>query len=196
MALLSSSFYDRDTLTVARDLIGCEIQVDQVRIRITEVEAYCFPGDTANHARFGRTARNAPMWGPPGYAYIYLCYGMHRMLNLVTEAEGRPAAVLIRGAEPVEGLAEIQKRRGNLKGPSLLNGPGKVGAALGLSISQSGSRLDGEIQVFAKQQNYRLVAGPRIGIDYASEVDREAPWRIAMAGSRWVGKRNLLSENA
>lgn len=192
MQPLPPSFYLRDALEVARDLIGCEVQVGSVRLRLTEVEAYRFPGDTANHARFGRTPRNAPMWGPPGHAYIYLCYGLHRMLNLVTGPAGEAAAVLIRGAEPVEGLEEIRERRGGIEGPALLDGPGKVGAALALELRQSGTPLDQEIQVFGRQRDYPLLAGPRIGIDYAEPEHREAPWRIAMAGSRYVGKQKLL----
>ena len=90
---LKASFFDRDTRAVARDLLGCVLVVGQVHLRIVETEAY-IPGDSANHSYRGQTPRNAPMWGPPGHLYVYLCYGIHRLLNLVTEAEGRPAAVL------------------------------------------------------------------------------------------------------
>ena len=99
MEPLPPSFYDRDALDVAADVIGCELEVGPVRLRITEVEAYRFPGDTDNHARMGRTDRNWPMWGPPGHAYVYLCYGLHHLLNFVTGPEGHAAAVLIRGEQ-------------------------------------------------------------------------------------------------
>lgn len=191
---LPPGFYDRDALDVAYDLIGCEVTHAGVRVRITEVEAYRYPGDTANHARAGYTPRNAPMWGPPGHAYIYLCYGLHRMLNLVTGPQGHPAAVLIRGAEPVEGLDLIRARRGGLDGPALMNGPGKVGAALGLTTALSGTRLDGPIVVFPRAKTPDLVTGPRIGIGYASPEDQAASWRVADRGSRWVGQRRVLRE--
>lgn len=190
--MLPPSFYNRDALDVAVDLIGAEIACHGVRVRITEVEAYRFPDDTANHARFGRTARNAPMWGPPGHAYVYLCYGIHPMLNLVTGPEGHAAAVLIRGAEPVQGLETIRARRGGRDGPALLDGPGKVGAALALSVSLSGGILGDPIEVHAQAVPVDLLAGPRIGIGYASPADQSAPWRIAMADSPWVGHRKGL----
>jgi DNA-3-methyladenine glycosylase len=86
--LLSRQFYARDALDVARDLLGQEFWQGAVGLRITEVEAYRYPDDSANHCRRGLTARNAPMWGPPGHAYVYLCYGLHQMLNLVTNRDG------------------------------------------------------------------------------------------------------------
>jgi DNA-3-methyladenine glycosylase len=189
---LPPAFYDRDALDVAYDLVGCTITHGPVTVRISEVEAYRFPGDTANHARMGRTRRNAPMWGPPGHAYVYLCYGLHQMLNLVTGPEGHAAAVLIRGAEPIEGLALIRTRRGGLDGPALMDGPGKVGAALGLTSALSGTPLDGPIVVEARGAAPDLVVGPRIGIGYADPADQAAPWRVALAGSRWVGRRAAL----
>src|SRR3954453_1323710 len=110
-AFLPQSFYARDALDVAETLLGKLLQRGEVVLRITEVEAYRHPNDTANHCRMGRTPRNAPMWGPPGHAYVYLCYGIHRMLNLVTNDEGEGAAVLIRSCEPVAGLATVAERR-------------------------------------------------------------------------------------
>jgi DNA-3-methyladenine glycosylase len=193
MRPLPPSFYDRDALDVAMDVIGCELEVGPVRVRITEVEAYRFPGDTANHARMGKTPRNTPMWGPPGHAYVYLCYGLHPMLNFVTGPEGHAAAVLIRGAEPVDGVEHVRARRNGIDGPAMLDGPGKLGQGLALTTAMSGSPLDGAIRVFARREAYPLLVGPRIGIDYASPEDRAAPWRIAMAGSRWVGQRKKLA---
>lgn len=130
--LLPRHFYARDALDVARDLLGQEIWHDEVGLRITEVEAYRHPDDSASHCRAGLTARNAFMWGPPGRAYVYLCYGMHQMLNLVTNRDGEGAAVLIRSCEPIAGHRTIRRRRGGKDGPVLLTGPGKVGQALGL----------------------------------------------------------------
>lgn len=193
MRPLPPDFYDRDALDVAADLLGCEVEVGDVRLRIAEVEAYRWPDDTANHARMGLTPRNRPMWGPPGHAYVYLCYGLHHMLNFVTGPPGEAAAVLIRGAEPVAGLDTIRARRNGLEGPTLLDGPGKVGAALGLGVHHSGTPLDGEIRVYGRAAAPAIEHGPRVGIDYALPAHREAPWRLALAGSRWVGHRKTLA---
>jgi DNA-3-methyladenine glycosylase len=196
--VLPQSYYARDALVVARELLGCHLRHDAVVLRITEVEAYRYPDDTANHCRMGRTQRNAPMWGPPGHAYVYLCYGMHQMLNLVTNAEGEGAAVLIRACEPVSGHEVVRQRRGGLAGPmkpSLLTGPGKVGAALGIDTSWSGHALyrRGGLTVEEGTPPATVIAGPRIGIDYASEEHQRAPWRLACGDSRWVSARKLLS---
>ncbi len=192
--LLPRSFYARDALDVARDVLGALIVRDGVVLRITEVEAYRWPGDTACHARHGKTERNAALWGPPGTAYVYLCYGLHHMLNLVTGEEGEAQAVLVRACEPVSGLATIRRRRGGLDGPALLTGPGKVGAALGLDLSFCGRRLHerGPLVVRRGEPPTQVVAGPRVGIAYARRADREAPWRFAAAGTHWVSRRNGL----
>jgi DNA-3-methyladenine glycosylase len=193
--LLPESFYARDALTVARELVGKELRHGRVRLRITEVEAYRFPGDTANHARFGRTPRNAPMWGPPGRAYVYLCYGIHWMLNLVTNDDGEAAAVLVRAAEPVAGLEQVRARRRMTRdGPVLLTGPGKVGQALGLDGSFNDHVLyrRGGLEVRAGEPPPGLLAGPRVGIEYAEPRDRRAPWRVAAAGTRWVSRPSGL----
>lgn len=190
---LPPEFYDRDALEVARDLVGATVTHGGVTLRLTELEAYRFPGDTANHARMGRTPRNAPMWGPPGHAYVYLCYGLHQMLNLVTGPEGHAAAVLVRAAEVVEGEALVRARRGGKVGPAATAGPGRVGAALGLTTALSGSRLDGPIVVEAAPGPAPLLVGPRVGIDYAAEADRRAPWRVALAGSPFVTARRTLA---
>lgn len=196
------SFYARECLEVAVALLGKLLVHGPVTLRITEVEAYRFPGDTANHCRFGKTARNAPMWGPPGHAYVYLCYGMHSLLNLVTDSSGRGAAVLIRACEPVAGLSEIEARRGAGKGgkakrgPELLAGPGKVAAALALDVSFSGQRLDQRsgLHVLDQPPVEQFLVGPRVGVDYAEPEHRAAPWRIAVPETRWVSQRaSLLS---
>ncbi|MES2504750.1 MAG: DNA-3-methyladenine glycosylase [Myxococcota bacterium] len=193
--LLPQSFYARDALHVARDLIGKLIQHEDITLRITETEAYRHPGDTANHCRFGKTKRNAVMFGPPGYAYVYLCYGLHNMLNFVTNQEEEGAAVLIRSCEPVEGMPTILKRRKNIKGPALLTGPGKVAAASGLTTANTYDCLfePGGLMVLDAPSVSNVLAGPRVGIEYASESDRLAPWRFALADSPWVSRRSQLS---
>lgn len=192
--LLPRTFYARECLSVALDLVGQLLCRDSVVLRITEVEAYRHPSDTASHCRMGRTERNAPMWGPPGRAYVYLCYGIHQMLNVVTDAEGQGAAVLIRGCEPVHGQAIVRERRGGLSGPALLTGPGKVGAALALDTSWSHHPLHrrGGLELRAGEAPPALLAGPRVGVDFASEQHRAAPWRIALADSPWVSHRRTL----
>ncbi len=163
-------------------------------MRITEVEAYRWPGDTASHGRHGRTERNAALWGPPGTVYIYLCYGVHHLLNLVTGADGEAAAVLVRACEPLAGLVTIRRRRGGRSGPVLLNGPGKVGAALGLDLGWNGHAVysPGGLEVHAGTPPNGVLRGPRIGVDYARTADRAAPWRLAVGESAWVGYRSRL----
>ena len=208
MQPLSTSFFDRDALEVAYDLVGCVVVHGEVAVRLTEVEAYRFTGagpatgggdaagDTANHARMGRTVRNAPMWGPPGHLYVYLCYGMHPMLNLVTGQAGQAAAVLLRAAEPIRGLEHIRARRAGRSprpdGSWLLDGPGKLARALGLTVAASGEPLGPTVTVLERASAPPLAVGPRIGIDYAAIEDRAAPWRIADADSAWVSHRRAL----
>ncbi|MFW5924624.1 MAG: DNA-3-methyladenine glycosylase [Myxococcota bacterium] len=192
--LLPQAFYARDAIEVARDLVGKELRRGPVRLRITEVEAYRSPDDTACHARMGRTARNDPMWGPPGRAYVYLCYGIHWMLNLVTGEDGEAAAVLIRACAPVAGLGTIRERRGGKEGPALLTGPGKVAQALGLDRSHNHHPLyrRGELEVREGPAPARILAGPRVGIDYAAPEHRDAPWRFAAGDTPWVSRPAAL----
>ena len=180
---------------MARDLLGRHLVLGAITLRITEVEAYRWPGDTASHCRMGPTPRNAPMWGPPGRAYVYLCYGLHNMLNVVTNPEGEGAAVLVRACEPVRGHDLVQARRGGKTGPVLLTGPGKVGAALALNTSWSHHPLheEGGLELREGTRAPNAIAGPRVGIDYAQPADRDAPWRLAVAGSAWVSHRRYLT---
>jgi DNA-3-methyladenine glycosylase len=159
---------------VARDLVGAVIARGPVRLRITEVEAYR-GDDSACHAFRGRTPRNAPLWGPPGHAYVYLCYGLHHLLNFVTEAEGTAGAVLVRGGIVEAGHDVVRARRG---GRLDCDGPGKVGQALALDVSWSGAPLGGELRVLAGAPVAAPRATRRIGIDYALPADRERQWRF------------------
>jgi DNA-3-methyladenine glycosylase len=192
--LLPVDFYARDALAVARDLLGMQLCRGGVLLRITEVEAYRWPDDSANHGRHGRTARNDALWGPPGLAYVYRCYGVHNLLNLVTGSDGEAAAVLIRACEPMRGLATIRRRRNGLEGPTLLNGPGKVGAALGLDTGWSRHRLyeAGGLEARFGESPAGILAGPRVGVAYARPEHRRAPWRLAAANTAWVGHRRGL----
>ena len=179
----------------ARSLLGQHLAHGGVLLRITEVEAYGGPGDTASHARHGRTARNAPMWGPPGRAYLYFCYGMHWMLNVVTGPEGEASAVLIRGAEVVAGLEAVLARRGTAKAtPLLCAGPGKVVQALGLGKAFDGHDLlaAGGLELRSGELPDHIPAGPRLGIGFATPEDQARPWRFADGGSRAVLQRKAL----
>jgi DNA-3-methyladenine glycosylase len=172
-------------------------------LRITEVEAYVGPEDTAAHARHGRTERNRPMGGPGGHAYVYLCYGIHQMLNVVVGPDGLAAAALVRACEPIAGHATLWRRRGVAKagggdarrGPTLLTGPGKVAQALGIDTHFSGRALfrGGGLELGDGEPPPFVLAGPRIGIDYASAADRDRPWRFASGGSAWVSFRERLA---
>jgi DNA-3-methyladenine glycosylase len=188
--LVPRSFYDRDALDVARDVVGKHLVHGPVVLRITEVEAYRWPDDTAGHCRFGPTARTAPLFGPPGHAYVYLCYGIHWMLNLVCGPPGDGSAVLIRSCEPVGGLEVIEARRGGKSGPVLLTGPGKVAQALAVDKRHNHEAFfeAGGLELREGGPPIGLLAGPRVGIDFAAPKDRDAPWRLAMAGSLWVSE--------
>ena len=179
------NFYQPDTLKVARALIGKKLvrQIGKLQLSgiITETEAYCGEEDSACHAHRGQTRRNSVMFGPPGYAYVYFTYGMHYLLNIVTEAEGRPCAILIRAISPVEGLKEMEARR-KRKGHELTNGPAKLCQALGIDKSFNGWDLTTGTELWV--EDYKTIpaklitATPRIGIDYAEEEHRQALWRF------------------
>jgi DNA-3-methyladenine glycosylase len=177
--------------------------------RIVEVEAYLGTDDQASHARMGRTARNEPMFGDPGRAYVYLVYGMHHCLNVVTEAPGRPAAVLIRAVEPVEGSERMREARlANLatRGPTpeamdrararlalgpdtrLAAGPGLVGACFSVDRSHSGLDLCDpasplRLELPAVLTEMEIEATPRVGVAYAGEPWASRPWRLLDAAS-------------
>jgi len=171
-----------------------ELRKDSVRLRITEVEAYRWPNDSANHGCAGLTQRNEAMWGPPGHAYVYLCYGLHNLLNVVTQTEGEPAAVLIRSAEPIAGIEEVLSRRKKSLGPHLLNGPGKLGQALAIDRTWSKHALyePGGLELHTGASPVRILHGPRVGIDFAQPEHRDALWRFACADTPWISKKSTL----
>lgn len=185
MNILERAFYARPTITVARELLGKKLvrQTDGRTLSgvIVETEAYCGSADSACHAHRGKTPRNAVMFGKPGVAYVYFTYGMHYMLNLVTEEEGNPCAVLVRALLPVSGLDEMQARR-KKHGKELANGPAKLCQALAIDKSLNGRDLTlGEglwVENYQRVAARNIVSTPRIGIDYAREKDRKAPWRF------------------
>ncbi|MBC5766466.1 DNA-3-methyladenine glycosylase [Ramlibacter albus] len=174
-----------DSPTVARELIGAILLVDGIGGRIVETEAYD-RADPASHTFNGPTPRNQAMFGPPGRAYVYRSYGIHWCLNFVCREEGHGAGVLIRAIEPLEGLKEMRRRR-SLDDPKLLcAGPGRVGEALGIVLDMNGLRLDRKpFKVLARDRDYDIVTGPRIGISKAMELH----WRFGLAGSPFLSRR-------
>jgi DNA-3-methyladenine glycosylase len=177
--------FDAPSDAVARALIGATLLVDGVGGVIVETEAYD-QSDPASHTFMGPTARNAAMFGPPGHAYVYRSYGIHWCLNFTCRQAGHGAGVLIRAIEPRAGLDAMALRRGGIADPRLLcSGPGRVGQALGITLSHYGLPLDRPpFFVAAPDEPVEVVAGPRIGISKA--VD--APWRFGLAGSRFLSK--------
>jgi DNA-3-methyladenine glycosylase len=159
--ILPRRFYARDTALVARELLGKVLEHGGCAGKITETEAYYGLGDPASHAHNGPTPRSAMMWGKPGTAYVYFCYGSHWLLNIVTEREGKPGAVLIRAIEPVNGIAAMRRRR---KGGDC-NGPGKVTQALAITGRHNGGDVvNGPIRVLDAPKARNVGAGGRIGI--------------------------------
>jgi DNA-3-methyladenine glycosylase len=181
---LTKSFFNRSVHDVAPDLIGATLLVDGVGGRIVEVEAYHHT-DPAAHSYRGPTPRNAVMFGPPGYLYVYRSYGIHWCMNFVCEAQGSASAVLIRAIEPQEGLALMRRRRGIKDLHLLCSGPGRVCEALRITAAHNGLALDtAPFALFARPEPVEVVAGVRIGITKAAEK----PWRYGEKGSRFLSK--------
>ncbi len=206
--VLPRDFYDRPTLDVARDLLGKVL----VRVRrgvltsgvIVEVEAYIGRSDPACHAAVGRTSRNEPMYGAPGHAYVYLNYGIHCLANVVTEADGSPAAVLLRALDPVEGIEVMRRRRARpMKGRrvpdgrlglvrhELCRGPGNLTMAMGITLAENRADLTRD-RLFIEDRGLSEVPvawSRRIGI----RLGTEHPWRAYVAGHPAVSKHPSAS---
>ena len=202
MKKLPLSFYLRDdVVAIARELLGKVLVTafggEVTSGRIVETEAYAGEGDKASHASKGRTERTEVMFGGGGRAYVYLCYGIHQMFNIVTAGEGVPHAILIRAVEPMEGKDLMLQRTGK-KGwdNSLTSGPGKVGKAFGFHTSQCGLSLTGD-ELYIADDGFvvgeeDIVASPRIGVDYAGE---HAAWhyRFYLKDTLFVsGRKNKV----
>jgi DNA-3-methyladenine glycosylase len=186
--ILRRDFYNLPTLTVARELLGARLVriLDGVRLAgtITEAEAYIGQTDLGCHAKAGRTRRTAVMYGPPGRAYVYFTYGMHWMLNAVTEREGFPAAVLLRAILPVEGADVIAVRR---DGRDTL-GPAKLTRALGIDGALNGADLTTRraglwIEAGEEVPDSDVITGPRVGLEGVPEPWRSMPWRFRITTS-------------
>jgi DNA-3-methyladenine glycosylase len=181
---LTKRFFSRSVHEVAPDLIGATILVNGVGGRLVEVEAYHHT-DPAAHSFRGQTERNAVMFGPPGYVYVYRSYGIHWCLNFVCEPKGSASAVLIRAIQPTAGVATMRRRRGVADERLLCSGPGRLCQALGITRAHNGLPLDQPpFELFARQSEVEVVAGPRIGLTKAVEL----PWRYGEKGSRFLSK--------
>jgi DNA-3-methyladenine glycosylase len=183
-ARLRRSFFARSVHEVAPELIGASLLVNGVGGRIVEVEAYHHT-DPAAHSYGGQTPRNAVMFGPPGFSYVYRSYGIHWCLNFVCEADGSASAVLIRALEPAAGITAMRRRRGLTDERMLCSGPGKLGQALAITRAQNGLALDKPpFELRARLDDPEIVTGPRIGITKAADV----PWRYGLKGSRFLSR--------
>jgi DNA-3-methyladenine glycosylase len=181
---LRRPFFARDVHAVARDLIGATLLFKGVGGRIVEVEAYHHT-EPAAHSYNGQTPRNAVMFGPPGFAYVYRSYGIHWCVNFVCEAEGSASAVLIRAIEPTDGIAAMRRRRGFKDERLLCSGPGRICAALGITGAHNGLALDTPpFALMPREDEVTIMVGPRIGITKAADL----PWRYGLKGSRFLSK--------
>lgn len=184
---LPRKFYDRPTLTVARQLIGARLvrilKGEKLVGLITETEGYIGETDLGCHAKAGRTPRTAVMYGEPGHAYVYFTYGNHWMLNVVTEREGFPAAVLIRAIQPIEGAEIMSARRGGRD----TFGPGKLCQAMGITKSENGIDLTEStnglwIEAGLQVPDSLVTKSPRVGLNSVPEPWKSKPWRFLVKG--------------
>lgn len=195
--ILPPAFYERDTVAVARDLLGCYLvhleEEGRTVGRIVEDEAY-IRGDRAAHSYTGRTERNRVLFGPPGHLYVFFIYGMHYCANAVTGAEGMGEAVLIRALEPIEGIGLMQKRRKTEKITALCSGPGKLTSAMHITLEHNDFPLtDSPIQVWSgdslpgrkKIADEDIICTHRIGISKS----RELPLRFYIKDNQFISRR-------
>ena len=189
---LERTFFSRPTGLVAADLLGCTLvhisSEGPVGGLIVETEAYIGEEDQACHARAGRTPRTAVMYGPPGHAYVYFSYGVHWMFNVVTEAEGMPAAVLVRAIRPTMGIDIIRRRRGNQPEKHWTDGPGKLCRALGIDKAHDGLDLcAAEAPLLIAQRNpaceVSVTNTARVGLNKVAEPWKSIPWRFLLNSS-------------
>jgi DNA-3-methyladenine glycosylase len=184
MPRLRKSFFNRSVHAVAPELIGAKLLFNGVGGLIVELEAYHHT-EPAAHSYNGETERNAVMFGPAGYAYVYRSYGIHWCLNFVCEGTGSAAAVLIRALEPTDGLAAMQRRRKTDDPRLLCSGPGRLTEALGITRAHNALALDvPPFEVWARKGEVEIASGLRIGITKAVEL----PWRYGLKGSRFLSK--------
>ena len=190
---LPRSFYEQPTVDVAKQLLGKYLvrnHPEGMTVgRIVETEAYIGPHDLACHASHGRTPRTEVMFGAAGHAYVYFVYGVHYMLNLVTEEFDHPAAVLIRALEPIEGIELMEARRGTEKRRALCSGPGKLCQAFAIDRSLNAADLCGDVIHVEDigEPIPKFLAKPRIGVDYAGKW-KAKPFRFLVRGNEFISR--------
>lgn len=201
---LTSGFYNRpDVLTIARELLGKIIVTrfdgELTTARIVETEAYAGVTDRASHSYSGRrTARTEVMYREAGTAYVYLCYGIHQLFNIVTDEIDIPHAILIRGAEPITGIPVMLRRTGKKVADfTLTKGPGNVSKALGITLAHTGDPLLGD-DFYVASDGFvpaaeDIIATPRIGVDYAGE-DALLPYRFIVRNNKYVSGKTLQNQ--
>lgn len=201
MGRLDRVFFSRYTPYVARDLLGCvlvrRLGAKRLAGRIVEVEAYRGAEDPASHAFRGVTGRTRVMFGEAGYAYVYFVYGTHYCLNLTTENEGEPGAVLIRAAEPLQGVDAMKKVRGTDNLRALMSGPGRLTQALGIDLSLNGEDVvtSDSLYVLKGESGSGVATSTRIGVAAGGGIE----WRYYVEGSRFVsggGTHNYRARDA
>lgn len=196
---LPRTFYERDEVVqISRELIGkflcTNINGIQTAGMIVETEAYNGRTDRACHAFPDvRTSRTETLYGPPGKAYVYLCYGIHHLFNVVTNSEGLADAILVRAIKPISGIDEMLERRNKNKVEvTVSNGPGKLSQALGINTRHDKKDMQSN-EIWIEDRNIEIVenqiiSGTRIGVDYAGE-DAKLPWRFCLKDSKWISKK-------
>lgn len=183
---MEQAFFARDAATVAEELLGCILIRGDCRGRIVETEAYYGEDDPASHAYNGETERNKVMFGPAGKSYVYVCYGIHHMLNVTTGAEGVPEAVLFRAVEPVEGVNVMRERRNINEKRALCNGPGKLCEAFGVMPEHNDIDLtQGDFRIVDGSTPENIVQTTRIGVSGGEEMEL----RFYDADSDYVSER-------
>lgn len=190
MPKLPRSFYARTAVEVSTDLLGKvlarELDGATLRGRIVEVEAYSGETDPGSHAFRGRTPRNRVMFGPPGYIYVYVSYGMHHCMNVVTDPEGVAGAVLLRALQPLEGISVMEERRGGRPPIDLCNGPGKLCQAMAITREQNGADLEGN-DLWIEDDGFtpdRLESTTRVGLSSG----RDLPLRFFLPENPYVSR--------
>ena len=188
---LTRNFYSRDTKDVAKELLGMVLVHGYFSGYITETEAYIGTEDKASHASWRKKETCFPMWGPAGFTYVYFTYGMHHMLNIVTEQPELPAAVLIRSLEPVTGIDTMIKNRNTENVQNLTTGPGKLTQALEIDKSHNNIDITESDIIYITNEgaleNFGIVTATRIGIDYAEE-HKDKFWRYYIKDNPFVSR--------
>ena len=183
---IGKKFYSLPTIELAKALLGKRLAFGELCGTIVETEAYLYRDDPGCHASRGLTARNAPMFGPAGYTYVYFIYGMYHCLNIVSGTIGEGEAVLIRALEPVRGIELMQKRRRTTSLENLCNGPGKLTQAFGITRRHNNqSLLDGELRILDSSEKPEIASGRRIGLSAGQELEL----RFYIKGNKFVSRR-------